>query len=541
MYKKHFGLTHLPFSIAPDPRYLYMSDQHREALAHLVYGVTTDGGFVLLTGEVGTGKTTVCRCLLEQVPEETDIAFIINPKVTVDELLASICDEIGVSYPEGTTSNKVFIDRITDYLLGAHARGRKTVIVIDEAQNLSAEVLEQVRLLTNLETNERKLLQIIMLGQPELRDMLSRSDLRQLSQRITARYHLGPLSEKEVDPYVAHRLAIAGVSKRLFSPSAMRLLYRLSSGVPRLINLLCDRALLGAYVQDKSQVTRATLRKAAAEVFGRTPLYGSWSPLRIALIIMLVISCGAGLAFFYAGGAFTQPAPVAQKPAAAVQTPPTVQMTPDPKLDTLKRPAGLSRKQSRQAAYGILFSTWGLTIGPGEVGEACRAIEQKGMQCLDSTGTLDMLRRLNRPAVLKFQDDKGEEYYGTLTALQAETALVHVGSEKRKVPVSEIEKYWFGDFTMVWLVPSEYRGDIKPGDRGPAVQWLAAQITALGGRKPARRPTQVYDADLLKQVKRFQIAEGLKPDGIVGPQTIIRLHASSKDGSPLLSAGDGKI
>lgn len=539
MYKKHFGLTYPPFSIAPDPRYLYMSDQHREALAHLVYGVTTDGGFVLLTGEVGAGKTTICRCLLEQVPEETDIAFIINPRVTVDELLASICDEIGVRYPEGTTSNKVFIDGINDYLLDAHARGRKTVIVIEEAQNLSAEVLEQVRLLTNLETNERKLLQIIMLGQPELRDMLARPDLQQLSQRITARYHLGPLSEKEVDPYVAHRLAIAGVSKRLFSPPAIRLLYRLSGGVPRVINLLCDRALLGAYVQDKSGVTRSTLRKAAAEVFGRSPLFKNWSPLRIALVIMLVISCGATLAVFYARGAFTALAPVSQMPAVSARPTPAVQPPPAQKLDTLERPVGLSQKQSRQDAYGVLLSTWGLAIGMGEIDEACQAIEQKGMQCLDSTGTLDMLRRLNRPAVLKLQDDKGKEYYGTLTAMNAETALVHVGSEKRKVPVSEIEKYWFGDFTMVWRVPAEYRGAIKPGDRGPAVQWLAAQFSAREGSEPARQPTQVYDAGLLKQVKRFQVAEGLKPDGIVGPLTIIRLNASSKDGSPSLSAEDG--
>ncbi len=540
MYKKHFELTHLPFSIAPDPRYLYMSDQHREALAHLVYGVTTDGGFVLLTGEVGAGKTTICRCLLEQVPEETDIAFILNPRVTVDELLASICDEIGVRYPEGTTSNKVFIDRINDYLLDAHARGRKTVIVIEEAQNLSAEVLEQVRLLTNLETNERKLLQIIMLGQPELRDMLARSDLQQLSQRITARYHLGPLSAKEVDPYVAHRLAVAGVSKRLFSPSAIRLLYRLSGGVPRLINLLCDRALLGAYVQGKSGVTRSTLRKAAAEVFGKSPLFERWSPLRIALVVMLLVSCGAALALFYAGGAFTALVPVAQLPAASAPPTPAVQ-PPTPKLDTLERPAGLSQKQSRQAAYGVLLDTWGLAIGPGEIDKACQAIEEKGMRCLDSTGNLDMLRRLNRPAILKLQDAKGEEYCGTLTAMKAETALVHVGSEKRTVPVSEIEKYWFGDFTMVWRVPEEYRGAIKPGDRGPAVQWLAAQFSAREGSEPAKRPTQVYDAGLLKQVKRFQIAEGLKPDGIVGPQTIIRLHASSEDGSPSLSAGDGMI
>ena len=538
MYKQYFELAYLPFSIAPDPRYLYMSDQHREALAHLVYGVTTDGGFVLLTGEVGTGKTTVCRCMLEQVPDDTDIAFIINPKVTVDELLASICDEIGIGYPEGTSSNKVFIDRINDYLLDAHARGRKTVIVLEEAQNLSAEVLEQVRLLTNLETSERKLLQIIMLGQPELRDMLARPDLRQLSQRITARYHLGPLSKKEIDSYVTHRLAVAGVRKRLFSPSALRLLYRLSGGVPRLINLLCDRALLGAYVQNKSRVTRLTLRKAAAEVFGRTPLLGNWSPLRIALVILLLISCGA-LALLNAKDTFTAFAPVAQ--TRAVSSPPTPPVQPPaPKLDTLDRPTGLSRNQSRQAAYGVLLSMWGIAIGTGEVDGACKTIEQKGMQCLHSTGNLDMLRRLNRPAVLKLQDAKGAEYYGALTALQAETALVHVGAEKRKVPVSEIQKYWFGDFTLAWRVPAEYRRAIRPGDRGPAAQWLAAQFAAReDGGTPGRLP-QVYDAVLLKQVKRFQIAEGLRPDGIVGPQTVIRLQASN-DGSPVLSAGEGNI
>ncbi len=541
MYRKHFGLTYLPFSIAPDPRYLYMSDQHREALAHLVYGVTTDGGFVLLTGEVGAGKTTICRCLLEQVPEGTDIAFIINPKVTVDELLASICDEIGIGYPEGTTSNKVFIDRINDHLLDAHARGRKTVIVIDEAQNLSADVLEQIRLLTNLETTERKLLQIIMLGQPELRDMLASSALLQLSQRITARFHLGPLSEKEVDAYVAHRLAVAGGGKHLFSRSALRLLYRLSGGVPRIINLICDRALLGTYVQDKSLVTRSTLRKAASEVFGRKPLLGSWSPLRTALVTMLVVSCGAAIAFFYAGGASSTFTPSVQTPAAAVQPVPAVQPASTQNLDSLTKPAGLSRSQSRQAAFGVLLKIWGLEAGPGDSDDACRVIAEKGMQCFDATGNLDMLRRLNRPAVLKFQNDDGDEYYGTLTALKEETALVHLGAEERKVPLSELEKYWFGDFVMIWRVPAAYRGAIKPGDKGPAVQWLAAQFAAREGRDSSGKSTQAYDAGLMKKVKRFQIAEGLKPDGVVGPQTIIRLHASSQDGSPTLSGSGGKI
>ena len=196
MYIEHFGLKEIPFSIAPDPRYLYMSDGHREALAHLLYGMNSDGGFVLLTGEVGTGKTTVCRRLLESVPQDAEIAFILNPKLTVSELLASVCDEFGVSYPEGNASIKVFVDRISAYLLGACESGKRAVLIIEEAQNLSPEVLEQLRLLTNLETDRRKLLQIILLGQPELREILGRPELRQLSQRITARYHLGPLSKK---------------------------------------------------------------------------------------------------------------------------------------------------------------------------------------------------------------------------------------------------------------------------------------------------------------------------------------------------------
>jgi general secretion pathway protein A len=533
MYKEHFGLTNLPFSIAPDPRFLYMSGQHREALAHLIYGVTTDGGFVLLTGEVGAGKTTICRCLLEQVPEATDIALILNPKVTVEELLASICDEIGVRYPDGTKSNKVFIDLINDYLLDAHARGRKTVLIIEEAQNLSPDVLEQVRLLTNLETNDRKLLQIIMLGQPELRDMLSRPELRQLSQRITARYHLGPLSRQDIPSYVSHRQAMAGCEKRLFSPSALRLLYRLSGGVPRLINLLCDRALLGAYVQEKSRVDRTTLRKAAREVFGRTPAIREWLTLRKAFVMLLIIFCGAGLAVLYKEGVFSTPVSNAIKPAQEIPL-------PVPKPDTLERPAALSTQESREAAYRMLFSPWGVTIEPGELPDACLRIEAKGMGCFDAAGDLQLLRKLNRPAVLKLRDSRGEEYYAALTALRDGYAIVHLGPEKRSVPESEIQKHWSGDFTILWSVPAGYREEIRPGDKGPAVQWLASQIAALPGKKFRRRSATTYDAELLKHVKDFQIKEGLKPDGIVGPRTIIRLDASlKKEFSPALSDGNG--
>jgi len=270
LYAEHFGLKENPFSISPDPHYLFMSEGHQEALAHLLYGINSDGGFVLLTGEVGAGKTTVCRCLLGRIPENTDTAFVLNPKLTVEELLATICDELGIVYPEGSTSVKQFTDRINAYLLEARARGRKTVLIIEEAQNLMPDVLEQIRLLTNLETDKSKLLQIIMLGQPELGELLARPGLKQTAQRITARYHLGPLSKKDVEAYVSHRLWVAGCSRRLFAPAVVDKIYRLSGGIPRLINILCDRCLLGAYVGGREKVDSGILAAAADEVFGRS-------------------------------------------------------------------------------------------------------------------------------------------------------------------------------------------------------------------------------------------------------------------------------
>jgi general secretion pathway protein A len=267
MYRKYFGLKEAPFSIAPDPHYFYISEGHREALAHLIYGINSEGGFILLTGEVGTGKTTVCRCLLEQVPENCEIAFILNPTLSSVELLAAICDELRISYPRGNETIKDLVARIYDFLLHIHETSRRAILIIEEAQNLSIEVLEQIRLLTNLETSQRKLLQIIMLGQPELRKTLSKPQLRQLSQRITARYHLGPLGKHEIGPYVKHRLAVAGlVHSNLFPPPVINMLYSLTGGIPRIINVICDRALLGAYTEGKTRIDKNILAKAAQEI-----------------------------------------------------------------------------------------------------------------------------------------------------------------------------------------------------------------------------------------------------------------------------------
>ena len=276
MYEQHFNLSQLPFSIAPDPSFLYLSSAHREALAHLMYGFS-HGGFVMVTGEVGTGKTTLLRNLIKQTPPDLDVAFILNPRLTVRELLATLCDELGIPYnAESTASVKQYVDLITRHLLKTHQSGRSTVMIIDEAQNLSPAVLEQVRLLTNLETDERKLLRIILIGQPELAEMLDRQDLRQLAQRITARYHLGSLSRQDTYAYIMHRMSRAGGNPHAFSRSALRRLYALSRGTPRLINVIADRSLLGAYTEGRQQVTGRIVNRAAREVLGRQKNYRPW-------------------------------------------------------------------------------------------------------------------------------------------------------------------------------------------------------------------------------------------------------------------------
>lgn len=304
MYSQYFGLSEPPFSIAPDPRFLYMSDQHREALAHLLYGIGSNGGFVLLTGEVGTGKTTVTRCLLEQLPESTDVAFVLNPKYTVEELLETICDELAISVEREGLGIKEYVDAINGHLIENHRRNRNTVLIIDEAQNLSVDVLETIRLLTNLETNTKKLLQIILVGQPELSDLLEQQALRQLNQRITARYHLRALHQDEIQSYLNHRLAVAGVDCPLFQPGSIKRLYKLTKGIPRLINIICDRALLGAYVQRESTVKAEVLGKAAGEVLGdsKDDHSNSWLRVPVMAVVSLIV-----IGVIFVGSFFTSP------------------------------------------------------------------------------------------------------------------------------------------------------------------------------------------------------------------------------------------
>ncbi|MFO0754791.1 MAG: AAA family ATPase [Thermodesulfovibrionales bacterium] len=527
MYREYFGLKEAPFSIAPDPRYLFMSKGHQEALAHLLYGIQNDGGFVLLTGEVGAGKTTVCRCLLEQVPDDTDIAFLLNPKLSAAELLSAVCDELGISCPRNSARIKDLVDALNAHLLDAHARGRRTVLIIEEAQNLCSDVLEQLRLLTNLETNRRKLLQIILVGQPELHEKVSRPELRQLAQRITARYHLGPLSQSETAAYVSHRLSVAGMHRTVFPPPVARRLFRMSKGVPRLINLLCDRALLGIYVLGQDRVSLRVLEQAAREVFGVSRTEGlQGKAYRWAAAALLLLLCGAALLFVRS----RQPSHPSLPAAAAERLP----------ASALQWPAGQSRSRSKELAFQELFRQWGLASVPQERGNVCTQVQELGMRCFTRQGGIRSLLLLNRPAVLRFLDSEGREFYAALTALQGQKATLVVGGERRQVEVGEMALQWTGGFTLLWKTPPGCRGEIRPGSRGPAVRWLAERLALARGEREKPAEPAAFDEALVGQVKDFQRAKGLLPDGVAGAETLLHLSSTEEEESaPSLRRKEG--
>jgi general secretion pathway protein A len=544
MYRHYFGLVDAPFSIAPDPRYLFLSQRHQEALAHLLYGVNGDGGFVLLTGEIGAGKTTVCRCLLQQIPDSCDVAYIFNPKLTVEELLSTICVEFGIAYPSGNASVKVFVDCINAYLLDAHAKGRHTVLIIDEAQNLSTEVLEQMRLLTNLETDQRKLLQIILLGQPELALMLERPELRQLSQRIVARCHLGPLTKPEVAAYVRHRLEISGAQRQLFPARLMGRLYRLSGGVPRVINVLCDRALLGAYVQGKERIDGPTLAQAAREVFHQPT---QWRGLLRKVGAGAVLLVGAALALAVYWKEQGEPRPVAVQPAVAAPAAASLASAvaapkPMPKPaaalpDTLEWPADLALADSRALADAALLRAWGAEYQGGDV---CKQAAGLALRCYSARAGLDELRELNRPAVLLLRDAQGRQFHATLIALGEKTASFALGPQATTVAIGALAAQWSGQYTLLWRMPPDAHENIRSGERGPAVAWLGRQLAQARGDKATPGENPVFDEALLRQVKQFQLIEGLIPDGVVGPRTLMRLAAVADETAPKLSRKPGE-
>lgn len=549
MYNHYFQLTHSPFSIAPDPRYLFMSERHREALAHLLYGIGSGGGFVLLTGEIGAGKTTVCRCFIEQVPANCRLAYIFNPRLTAQELLQTVCDELHIEVAPAAAGAGVkgYVDAINRYLLASHAQGLNNVLVIDEAQNLSSDVLEQLRLLTNLETSERKLLQIILIGQPELRTMLARPELEQLAQRVIARYHLGPLGEAETGAYIAHRLAVAGAVGMPFPPALTPLVHRLAHGVPRRINLLCDRALLGAYVENSPQVTRAILRRAATEVFADDPA-ARRAPRRWPLL------AGGALACVALGAAAWQMLPQhAAAPAvaavAAVKPAPVALATPKPAAIPVAAPvaataaapgAPLPTLENETAALGALAALWGpsfANLAGTDPKAICEAALHANLRCHAGRGGLYELRLLDRPAVVTLHDGP-RTGYAVLVGLDERSVTLAQGDRRERVDIAAFVARFGGEFTTFWRMPAAFRDVVAQGDRGPDVDWIAQR---LAGLHSATAPA--LDAPLDTRTKEwlraFQAAQDLKADGVAGPRTYMRLNQLSNVAEPRLLATGG--
>lgn len=541
MYSDYFGLKEASFSISPDPHYLYLSQRHREALAHLLYGAGGNGGFVQLTGEVGTGKTTICRAFMEQIPEQVDLALILNPALTVVELLQAICQEFHIPLQQNETSRMVLVDKLNSYLLQAHANGRRPVLMIDEAQNLSVEVLEQLRLLTNLETSKQKLLQIFLIGQPELQEMLQRKELRQLAQRITARYHLTPLNETETLEYIRHRLAVAGVERPLFSRSALRRIHRLSDGVPRLINMLCDRALLGAFATHRQTVDASIVRQAAAELEGAPKKAGvRWRKLWWFLPILAVLVTLARLYISWQDEhtaqireqaeihhivQTTSPAAEAQEnaidinePVVAIPpaTPAEQEVSEVPKVDVE------NLLMDKSTAFNQLLSFWQESnIQPaGE--DPCLTVESRGLRCHEATGTWNNIRHYQRPALLQLKTPSGASGYILVTGLAQQAALLEVENEEQEVPLTLLEPYWFGSFLLLWRPPPTGETPISSQSSNDSIQWLKQQLAA-SGFADSEQP-------LTNQVKAFQQAADLEADGIAGPNTLI--HLNTRAGNP---------
>src|SRR5688572_533028 len=525
MYASFFGLNEKPFSITPDPRFLFLSERHAEALAHLVYGINEAGGFIQLTGEVGTGKTTVVRSLLAQAPKHAEIALILNPRMTPAEFLLAICEELGIHVEQRSEGSlKDLVDLLSFHLLKAHAEGKRIVLVVDEAQNLAPEVLEQVRLLTNLETETQKLLQIILIGQPELRELLARTELRQLAQRITGRYHLDPLSGDETAAYVRHRLRVAGATREVFTGYALREIARLSGGVPRLINIICDRALLGAFTEDRHAVGAAIVRRAAGEVFGKT-IQPRWLPWLAGSTVGLVAiaSAAALLPNLVSNSLVDRTAP--PPPVAAAEAP-APKPAPPPDLDHLLSQYGSETDPDN--AFNKLFALWGIRFVAGSV-DPCTQALQSGLECLTQRGSLAQLRLFNRPAVLNVVDSAGRAHQLVLAGLDDEHAHVDLGGAQREIGIGDLASSWFGDYILLWRPGDGGSQPLAIGARNARVKWLRDSLRRVNGL-PAEDPANDrFDASLVTLVEDFQRRNRLAVDGIAGVQTQVALDAALND------------
>ncbi|HEY6552952.1 MAG TPA: AAA family ATPase [Vicinamibacteria bacterium] len=513
MYETFYGFTEKPFNLTPDPKYLYLSPRHTEAVAHLEFGRRERGGFILITGEVGTGKTTLARYFLGRLPANTATAVVLYPALSAVELLRSILDDLHV--PVTGNSLKDHVDALHRFLLQARSEGRDVVLLIDEAQDLAAEVLEQVRLLSNLETDTEKLIQIVLMGQSELRDLLERTELRQLAQRVTARYHLEPLSRDEISDYIRHRLAIAGgEGKVAFTAHAIDAVHQLSTGIPRLVNSICDRALLAGYVKGLREINAGMVRLSAQEVIGarrerRRVRRWAWVGTTAATAALLVAALVLPR---------TLRAPEATAPGPGglpASPPPTPAATPFPEDARFEASvATIPREASRRAAVARIQALWSEPV-----------LEQTSLRA-----HLDQVRRLDLPVVLElFHPERRDTAFVALIGLGEREAQVVVGDDPPlKVSASAVDRLWTRQAVFLWRDPA---GLARPGASPQARAFARAALEHLGYSGPGELP---------EIVSRFQRDQDLRPDGVIGGRTLMVLYGAGSDLRPRLKSG-GRI
>lgn len=544
MYKNFYGLNDKPFAITPDPRYLFMSERHGEGLAHLVYGATESGGFIQLTGEVGTGKTMLVRTLLGQLPAEVDVALILNPQLTAIDFLIAINEELSIRQPRDRTSVKSLVDALNKHLLAVHGRGRRTILLVDEAQNLSPDVLEQLRLLTNLETAKHKLLQVILVAQPELREMLSRNELRQLAQRVTGRYHLDPLSREETSQYIDHRLKVAGALSEVFDAGAKRAVFKFSGGLPRLVNIICDRALLGGYACESRTISKALVRRAAAEVSGKRitpnlirwgiPAIGIASAVVIAFGIRFVIQQQTSEASTLITVALETDRPFVQT-AAYLDESDLIDEFDSSTTSLEQRLLRVGPASGLDAAMTTLFQLWGAEYD-SDAGAACGQAKAQGLSCYYQRGTWNVIRQLDRPVVLTMTDSNGATHQPPLVSLSANSGVIRIGEARFTYPIEEISELWFGQYMLIWRPYNGNATEIRRGMRSPSVRWLRQSLAEINAEfSPILSDSDLYDAELEQQLMDFQRRNRLQVDGLAGQQTQIMINSLlAVEGAPRL-------
>jgi len=563
IYQQYFALNCEPFSIVPDPGFLYPSSQHRQAVAHLKYGLDREGGFVLLSGEVGTGKTTLTRTLLKRLPAHVRVAYVLNSTLEVTDVLASICQELSVELPQSseTSLSKNCIDALNADLIASHSKGKKTLVVIEEAQNLSPEVLEILRLLSNLETATHKLLHILLVGQPELLETLAQKNQRQLNQRVVARFHLLPLAKADVANYVNHRLHHAGANRAIFENAAMGTLFKLTKGVPRLINLICHHALLAAYATGAKTVSAKLVKKAAKEIFDtQLPLKKSSKKWLVALLIAGIFA--VLIAEQYKANTpeieseeveiideiDPQPAQQVEDLFEVVESDEILIQPSKHSVLPLVEPEPLAvqiqdKDQSAVATavnsntFAELFALWSIEVEPlfsEEEVFALASINNLGAEKLIKSN-IDALLSIDRPGIIWIAEDNGRLKSYLLLALDAESVRLKSADNSRRETLQWFAERWNGAFLFLWYSPSDIES-LRLGDQNPlALNWLQSQLQLINNDYLPLITDGNYTEIIRDKVLEFQKQQGIRADGVVGRQTIMKLNQLAIPSIPTLS------